>query len=84
MVGVLYCIGENMNKKILSAAIAVALNIPVSAFSSESTDIAELKQMLLEMFVHIKIVFVSLITVAHYQQVLFMNEMRLDIQVVDG
>lgn len=38
-----------MNKKILSAAIAVALNIPVSAFSSESTDIAELKQMLLEM-----------------------------------
>lgn len=38
-----------MNKSILSAAIAVALSIPVSAFSSESTSMAELKQMLLEM-----------------------------------
>ncbi len=38
-----------MNKKIVSTAMAVALSTPVSAFSSESTDIAELKQMLLEM-----------------------------------
>lgn len=38
-----------MNKKLLSAAIAVALTSPVTAFAADSSDIAELKRMILEM-----------------------------------
>ena len=38
-----------MNKKIVSAAIAAALAIPMGGYAAESTNIDELKQMLLDM-----------------------------------
>jgi len=38
-----------MNKTIMSAAIVAALSAPMSAFSADSADIAELKRMLLDM-----------------------------------
>lgn len=38
-----------MKKKILNLSIAVALSVPLTAFSAESADIAELKRMILEM-----------------------------------
>lgn len=38
-----------MNKTLISAAVAAALSVPLSAFSADSADIAELKRMVLEM-----------------------------------
>jgi hypothetical protein len=38
-----------MNRTLLHAAVVAALSLPVSAFSADSADIAELKRMILEM-----------------------------------